>query len=610
MKRLLAVLLLCCCLISVLPLALAEPAQGTEGETELPAEGEAAEGEALEEAPATEEPAEEKPEEPEKTPQTTAPDLSALASETAIHSMEVTVTLDGSGRATVNQVVELVIVGTLEEIRFSFPEGAKKADVEGHWTNSDTEKGIKYLTVSNRKGFTGTQTFQLSYTMDGLVKGAEASQVLTLPLLSLQDYQIGVLTFTVHLPEEFASRPRFSSGYYGDLVEDFLAVTVGTSAIAGRVDEIIRDNDTLTMTLSLPEGYFSGRYGESKLAPVMTVLIFLVLALVVFYWYRTLKNPPLRVQARTLPPDGVNPGDMPFLLGGGDADFNMLVSHWAVLGYLSFYINKSGNVILRRRMSMGNERRVFERKLFDLLFGGENLCDGASLRYKKVGEKAMQVIPRYWGKRLYEKRSGSPGLAKLLCGLACAMASLLAMDAVAPEKLHGLFLFVSFIAGFAMSWLICRACGAYYLNDWLWTGVGIGCGLMLLIVGGMGGATLTMLPAVAVTALIGWQTSHGGLRRPYGDEVIGQTLGFRRFLHNATEHHVLQMLRRDPQYFYKILPYAEAMGQGRRFVALFHDCRLEPCQWYESARGTPTTASAFYDHYVDSLDMLNLSIRK
>ena len=134
--------------------------------------------------------------------------------------------------------------------------------------------------------------------------------------------------------------------------------------------------------------------------------------------------------------------------------------------------------------------------------------------------------------------------------------------------------------------------------------------LLLLIVGGVGGATVTMLPSVAASALIGWQTAHGGQRSPYGDEVIGQTLGFRRFLHNATDRHVVQMLRRDPQYFYKILPYAEAMGQGRHFVALFHDCRLEPCQWYDSARGIPNTASAFYDHYADTLDMLNLSIRK
>lgn len=593
MKRLLAVLLLCCCLLTAMPIAMAEPDAETEPVAEQP------------ETPAEETPAEEPP--AEETPQT---DLSVLASETAIRTMDIVVTIDEGGRASVTQTVELAVVGDLKEVRFSFPEGAKKTDIAGHWTSSDKEHGIKYLSVSNRKGFTGTQTFQLSYTLNDLVKGGEDSQILTLPMLSLQDYQIGILNFSISLPKDFEGDPRFSSGYYNIYVEDIMTYTYDGGVITGTVTQIMRDNDTLSMTLTLPEGYFAGRYGESKLSAVMTVLIFLILALVAVYWFRTLKNPPLRVHARTLPPDGVNPGDVPFLLAGGHADFNMLISHWAVLGYLSFYVNKSGHVILRRRMSMGNERRAYERKIFDLLFGGENLCDGASIRYKRVGEKAMAIVPRYWAKRIYEKRSGSPALARLLCCVACAFATMLAMDVVAPEKLHGLFLLVSLIAGYAMGWTIPKACGAYYLQDWIFMGIGMGCGLLLLIVGGMGGSTLTMLPTVAMTAFIGWQTVHGGMRRPYGDEVIGQTLGFRRFLHHAADHHVMQMLRRDPQYFYKILPYAEAMGQGRHFVSLFHDCQLEPCQWYESARSTPTTASAFYDRYVDALDMLNISLQK
>lgn len=596
MRRFLAVLL-CCCLLFTLPAALA---------TELEEPEQASE----EEAPVQEQEAAPEESGEEETPQTTGPDLSALDSETAIHSMEVTATLDENGRAIVTAKVDMVVVGTAEKLRFSFPAGATGTAVEGYRSSSDKENGLQYRTVSSKTGFTGNQSFTLTYTMSGLVSGGASSQLLALPLLSLQDYRVGKLTFTVILPKEFTTQPHFSSGYYSELVEDLILYNIGTTSIAGFVNEIMRDNDSLTMTLTLPEDYFRGNYKVSSLGTVMTVLAAVVLALALLYWLRTLRNPPLRVQARTLPPDGVNPGDVPFLLAGGASDFNMLVTHWAVLGYLSFYVSKSGHVILRRRMSMGNERRPFERRLFELLFGGEEVCDCASLRYKRVGEKAMQVVPRYWAKRLYEKRSGSPFLVKLLCALACAFASVAAMDSTAPAKLHGLFLLISFVAGFAMCWVIFQACGSWYLNDWLWCGVGVGCGLLLLIVGGIGGATLIVLPTVAVSALLGWQTCHGGLRRPYGDEVIGQTLGFRRFLSHATEQDVQQLQRRDPQYFYKLLPYAEAMGLGKRFVTIFQDCRLEPCQWYESARSTPTTAAAFYDHYADTLDLMRLSIRK
>ena len=38
---------------------------------------------------------------------------------------------------------------------------------------------------------------------------------------------------------------------------------------------------------------------------------------------------------------------------------------------------KKGNVILRRRVEMGNERRRLECRLFSELFGDNDVCDGA-----------------------------------------------------------------------------------------------------------------------------------------------------------------------------------------------------------------------------------------
>ena len=573
----------------------AEPA-----ETETPEEPE----DTVQEVPEEEPEEEEEPAEPEEEA------IDPLAGETAIRRLEITGIVDEKGTANISMNIQMHVVGVVEQLRFAMPENAKDREIAGFRTKSSSENGLRYLTVSNSSGFTGDQTFTLTYSLPGLVSKGEESQKLELPLLAAQDYRVGQVALAVNLPKNFTSFPSFTSGYYGEIIEDYMEFSASGKAVVGTVNVILQDSDSLTMSLTVPEGYFAGRYKEGGLSKVLTVVVILLVVLALLYWWRTLQSTALRPQARTLPPDGVNPGDLPYLLAGGNADFNMLVSHWATLGYLSFYVNKSGHVILRRRMSMGNERRAYERKLFDLLFGNDNLCDGASVRYKKVGERAMAVLPRYWGKRLYDKRSGSPFLAKLLCCLASAFATVIAMDAVGPEKLHGLFLIVGFVAGFALCWLMQSAFGRFYLGDWVRVAIGCCCGLLLLILGGLGGIALTMAPTVAVAAFIGWQTTHGGRRSPYGQEVISQTMGFRRFLLHVSEHHLLQMLRRDPQFFYKMLPYAEAMGQGRRFVALFHDVQLEPCQWYEAARGTPTTASAFYDHYLDTLDMLNISIQK
>lgn len=593
MKRLLAVLAAVCCLLICLPAA------GAVGEeTSQEAQTEVLAG----------------PEE-ETLPENSLADVQGdgvdpLGEETHIRTMQISCTVDGAGKATVTQTVEMSIVGALTEVRLAVPTAAKKAQVTGCKTTSTTDGGNRYLVVSNENGFTGAQTFTVSYNLSNLVTGTEEGQRFSLPLLAAQIYPILTLQFSVALPETVDVYPDFSSGYYGEMIEDILNFTVSTGVISGGTIDSLKDHETMSMSLALPKGYFSGQYNEGLFSKIMTGIALVLLVLDLLYWWRLLRNEPLRVQARTLPPDGVNPGDVPYLLSGGDADFNLLVSHWATLGYLSFYINKSGHVILRRRMGMGNERRLYERKLFDLLFGDDNLCDGASLRYKKVGEKAMSVIPRYWVRRLYSQDSGSPFLARLLSCLVCAFATVCGMDALAPEKLHVLFLLAAFVAGFALCWLIHKACGAYYLGDWLRTGAGVCGALLLLLLGGLGGATLVMVPAAALAVFIGWQTAHGGRRSAYGNEVIAQTLGFRRFLHNASDYHLAQMLRRDPQYFYKMLPYAEAMGQGKRFASLFGDVQLEPCQWYEAAGTTPHTPAAFYDHYCETMAVLNVSIRK
>lgn len=615
MRRVFALLAVLCCLLSVLPAMAAAPEETAEtAQAELPADETAENVEETQETAEETDTAEQtQPENSSKLvlqAQVEEADLSTLAGETSIMTMEVTAAVDEAGRVAVTQKLEMNVVGEVTELRFSFPEGAKKTDVIGRRTKSEKENGIRYLTVTDKDGFSATEQFELYYTLSGVVSEGEESQILTLPLLSLQDYRIGKYTFAVAMPEVFTTTPRFAGGYYNQLVEDVMTVRVEDIWVVGVMKEIIRDNDTLTMTLVVPESYFTGNHGDSSMPQVLTWIVLILLAAAVIYWLKTLRNPPLRVRSRSLPPDGVNPGDLPFILSGGDTDFNMLISHWAVLGYLSIYVSKAGHVLLRRRMDMGNERRKLERRLFELLFADSDVCDGASVRYKRVGEKAMQVIRRYWCKRLYMKHSGSPLLVRGVCWLACALAAMVAMDAVAPVKGHGFFLLLALIAGLAMGILLGRLWGVAYMSDWIQTGAGICAGIFLLVLGVVGGASLAVLPAIAVTVLLGQQTCHGGMRCPYGDEVVSQTMGFRRFMLRVSEHHVLQMQARDPQYFYKLLPYAEAMGMGRKFVNLFHDCRLEPCQWYDSARKVPTSAAAFYDHYCDTLDLLNLSIKK
>lgn len=597
MKRIFAALVLVCLLLTV-PMAMAEPLpeEETEPTEEITLFDDEDSAVKVSDGPAEEAPVVEAPVDP-------------LENTTSFRRVEIICVVDQRGEAHITQTLKMNVSGIVNDITFAVPVNAKNREIEGYRAKTTVENNLRYLTVHSKSGFSGEQTFILSFTVGDLVSAGEGSQKLDLPLLAQQKYPIGTVALAVNFPELFASIPVFSGGYYGDLIQDYMTIETTDTAVTATVNKILQDSDSLSMSLTVPEGYFSGRFhrgggGFLKIAALVLAVLSLVL------WWHGIKSAPIHSQARMLPPDGVNPGDLPFLLAGSKADFNLLVSHWATLGYLSFYVNKSGHVILRRSMSMGNERRKFEQRLFDLLFGNGDVCDGASVRYQKVARKAQEVIPRYWNRRIYDRNSTSPALVRGIAHLACGFAAAVSMNAIGPEKAHGLFVFLGLVTGCVLSVLMRNIFSGIYLSNWLKTGIGAACGLLLLIVGGLGEAAIFMAPTVGISVFLSWRTVCGGRPSDYGREILGQTRGFRRAIRTADHTHLLQMFHRDPQYFYKMLPYALAMGVGDSFVDAFDDARLEPCGWYENVRGVPTRADGFYDHYLDALDMLNISIER
>ena len=105
-------------------------------------------------------------------------------------------------------------------------------------------------------------------------------------------------------------------------------------------------------------------------------------------------------------------------------------------------------------------------------------------------------------------------------------------------------------------------------------------------------------------------TLHGGRRTELGTQLISQSLGFRKGLEKLSERHISMLLGRDGQYFYKLLPYAEAMGMGAEFSRRLGETELEPCEWYLTRVPAARTGVEFYNQLRPALEMLELSIRK
>ena len=534
------------------------------------------------------------------------------AETTTIIDMKTDCLIDAGGSCQVTQTVTVDIAGTESTLELPLAAGAKRISVAGYKYKKTTQDGYPVLVLSSNGGFSGSRTFTISYTVSGLVSEQDKVQTLTLPLLSPKwNWAISNYDFTISLPAAFESYPAFTSGYYGDVIEDYMNFTVRDGMISGTISTALKDHESLTMTLVVGEGYFSGKYASWSSGWVETALVLILSALALLYWALTLRSARLRVASRSVPPDAVLPCDLPYLLAGGKPDFKMLICHWAALGYLTIEMDEKGHVLLHRQVIMGNERKRLEGKIFSALFARGDVCDGASLTFKNAAQNAMRAICRYWDKRLYSRSSGNVKIMRALCALAMSIASLATMSQILPTMpVRGLVLFLCMIAGFFLSVLISRGLQAYYLGNIPALVLAALAALALLVMSRLSGSGLPMLAAVVMSILCGLLTLHGGRRTELGAQLIGQSLGFRKGMEKLSERHISMLLGRDGQYFYRMLPYAEAMGMGADFARRLGDTELEPCEWYVTRVPAARTGAEFYNQLRPALEMLELSIRK
>lgn len=534
------------------------------------------------------------------------------ADSTVITDMKTDCLVDAGGTCQITQTVSVDIAGTEQSIQLPLAANAKHVNVAGYKYKKTTQDGYTVLVLSSNGGFSGSRTFTISYSLSGLVTEQDKVQTITLPLLAPKwSWAIENYTFTISLPAAFEGYPAFTSGYYADVIEDYMTFTVRDGFIAGSMNTALRDHESLSMTLVVGEGYFSGKYASWSSGWVETVLVLVFSGLALLYWFLTLRSKRLRPTSRSVPPDAALPCDLPYLLAGGTPDFNMLICHWAALGYLTIEMDEKGHVLLHRQVIMGNERKRLEVKIFSSLFSRGDVCDGASLVYKTTAQNAMRAIRHYWDKRLYSRSSGNVKITRGLCALATSVATLSMMSQLLPTMaLRALVLILCMVVGFFLSLLISRMAQAYYLGNIPAMILSAVCALALLIASQLSGGGISMLVAVAVSMACGVLTLHGGRRTELGTQLISQSLGFRKGLEKISERHLSMLLSRDGQYFYRLLPYAQAIGLGQDLSRRLGDTELEPCEWYVTRVPAARTALEFYNQLRLALEMLELSIRK
>lgn len=511
----------------------------------------------------------------------------------AANSLSSSAEVAANGSCQMAVQLELVLDKPVQKLVIPLGAGAENASVNGNPVKIRKVDGMPAVVLEQEPGFTGAQSMTVRYTLRDCV-GPKTEWNLQLPILPEGlDYPIEKLTFQVTLPGAFSQTPVFSSGYYGEDIDNYMTVSVTENVISGSVDVALRDRETLTMTMHTDPELFP-RWGETGATLRFDRLAMALCALAaLLYWVLRLRWRPVSVTPQTQVPVGVGAGEVGSRLKAQSPDLALMAVAWAQMGYITIHVSQERDVTLHKRMDMGNERSSYENKVFQAVFGRGQLVDAGGLRFQRLREQVDASRPRVRGQ--FTRRSGNPFWLRLMGASAGLFAGIGVGDLLLPVMMaRALPLALFAAAGAAGAWLIQG--GPRGLLSWnrrpgLVSG-GVTAGYLLLgLLAGCGGLVFL---CCLLQFVVGGLIVFGGQRSDAGRQTVQSILGFRRYLRTVDRKQLRRILSRNSGYYYDMAPYALALGVDRRFASRFETIRLPACPWLVTDFPQGNRAEAWY----------------
>ena len=513
--------------------------------------------------------------------------LTASAQSTA-SKIEIFSTVNSDGDCLVNMSVTLHLEGKIENLQFPLPAGATGVTLNKASCRTEKTKDAVLVDLSRlTDGVTGDFTMQFDYVLketvavaedlpeiketnpDGetLGKGRKPLQ-LTLPLLGEFAFPVEKVNFVITLPGPVTNPPRFTSIYRQYGVESILPAMVDGSMISGGTTAQLNDHESVTMTLVVPDAMFPSvniyeRTGNPEIVPMS---IFAGLALL--YWLIFLRCAPLIRYRNVNPPDGITAGELGCRLTLAGGDLTMMVLSWAQLGYILINMDRSGRIILHKRMDMGNERSLFEIRIFKSLFGTKNAVDATGFNYAKLVRKVARMVPGE--KTMCKTESGSMKVFRALCCMVQVFCGIcVAMNMTAILALQILLSVVLGVFGAVSAWHIQNIAYRTHLRGKNRVFVGLGLMVVWILLGLLCGQVWIPLVSVLGQFLFSYFAAYGGRRSDLNRHDVGQILGLRHYMKRISREEMVLILKNEPEYFFDLAPYALAMGILRPFARNF-----------------------------------------
>ncbi len=529
---------------------------------------------------------------------------SVLAAGT-VTQMQSNTTVHSNGKCDVTLTLQLSLDEVPAELLFPLPAQAKNISLNGGAARTSLSGNVRNVNLRGYVHFAGSQTFVIRYELPDAITAQKNGQLLlTLELLSGFAYPIENMSFDIALPGAPEKRPEFISTYHQEAADTLINYTLNGTTMHCSFQQGLKDHESLTMTLAVSETHFPQPLIKRWRLSTDDIGMYLCAAAALIYWLLFLRNLPPRRLRRTQEPVGLTAGELGCCLTGQGVDFTMMVVSWAQMGYLLIQLEDNGRVLLHKRMEMGNERKDFEVRCFRTLFGRRKTVDGTGHHYARLASKAAKTVPN--ARDYYLKYSGNPNIFRLFCvgiGIFGGISMGLALvNDTAWQVILGILLST---LGAVLSWQIHAAVGAWHLRRKMPLVLSVAASVLWLLVSALSGEWGVAAFVLGCQWLAGFACAYGGRRSEGGRLGMSEILGLRRYLKTVSKEELQQILRSNPEYYYRMAPYALALGVDKAFARQMGNIRLPECTYLTTGMDGHMTAREWNQLLLDVVKILD-----
>lgn len=91
-------------------------------------------------------------------------------------------------------------------------------------------------------------------------------------------------------PAQVTNAPEWTSGYYGDVVDNYLDIRTQENTVTAKSTAAMRDHETLTVSVQFPADTFNLRDQPGKTAGFDRIAFLVLLAAAVAFWFLRLRS--------------------------------------------------------------------------------------------------------------------------------------------------------------------------------------------------------------------------------------------------------------------------------------------------------------------------------